>query len=423
MIVRSSTLKKARKTYDQICSSHSLNLSLVEYAKRLNMDENKQKLPWIEIHKQAKSALDVWKKRNNQSTPSTLVDEYVTDYAFLNEKLEKELCKVLEHWHINHSLDKTEKDTFQMHSEYLLKFAKNSSEAKNWFSQHVRLVDLAKTCVDDIASYGYGLEIKGPEDSSLQSFDTLIQAFSNSDCDQLLEVIVRCISNSSYTEALRDLSKSNASTLNLTQHFLLVTCPDYTLTCDKDKSHLQKLLKNMRHDYVELLTHFLSNIGKWTDTVVLCLLYLIRFILSDSGSLSLEEKCDIQEAMVTSLLKQPFSSSNNEEARITVIHAVLDVLLEITRSDNELLGKLKKHTTNDNDKLLKILKQISDDNSNERAQLHAFELLSSLMPEEEFVRANDSAMVTELFVKNFNEALEDNKDRAVEGLIRGLKGL
>ena len=417
MTVRSSTLKKLRKTYDQICLSHSFDSSLVEYAKHINMDE---------IHKQAKSALDVWKKGNNQSTlssppPSNLADEYVTDYAFLNEQLEKELCKVLEHWHINHSLDKTQKDTFQEHSEYLLKFTKNNSEAKNWFSQHIRLLDLVKTCVDDIASYGYGLEIKGPEDSSIQSFDTLIQALSNSDCDQLLDVIIRCISNSSYTEALRHLSKSNASTLNLTQHFLLITCPDYTLTCDKDKSHLQKLLEHMRHDYAEMLTHFLSNIGKWTDSVVLCLLYLIRFILSDSDSLSLEKKCDIQEALVTILLKQPFSSSNNEEARITVVHAVLDVLLEIIRSDKKLLDTLKKHTT-DNDKLLEILKQISNDNSNERAQLHAFELLSFLMPEEEFVRANDSAMVTELFVKNFNEALEDNKDRTVEDLIQGLKG-
>jgi hypothetical protein len=44
------------------------------------------------------------------------------------------------------------------------------------------------------------------------------------------------------------------------------------------------------------------------------------------------------------------------------------------------------------------------------------------MPEEEFVKANDSAKVTELFVKNFNEALEDSKDRTVEDLIQGLKG-
>jgi hypothetical protein len=388
------------------------------------MDENKQTLLWDEVQKQAKSALDVWKKRNNQltsSSSSTSVDEYVVDYAFLNEQLEKELCKILEYWHTNHSLDKTQKDKFREYSEYLLKFAKNNSEAKNWFSQDVKLLDLAKKCVGDIASHGYGLEIKGTEDSSLESFDRLIQAFSNSDCDQLLDIIVQCISNSSYKETLYNLSKSNASTLSLTQHFLLITCPDYILTFDRDKSHLQKLLEHMLHDYKELLTHFLPNIGKWTDAVTLCLLYLIRLILSDSSSLPLEEKRDIQEALVKILLKQPLSSSSNEEEHITAIHAVLNVLLEIIRSDHKLLGKLKEHTADDN-KLLEILKQISDDNRNETAQLHAFELLSLLMPEEEFVKANDSAKVTELFVKNFNEALEDSKDRRVEDLIQGLKG-
>jgi hypothetical protein len=388
------------------------------------MDENKQTLLWDEVQKQAKSALDVWKKRNNQltsSSPSTPVDEYVADYAFLNEQLEKELCKILEDWHTNHSLDKTQKDTFREYSEYLLKFNKNNSEAKNWFSQHVKLLDLAKKCVDDIASHGYYLEIKGTEDPNLESFDRLIQAFSNSDCDQLLDNIVQCISNSSYKETLYNLSKSNASTLSLTEHFLLVTCPDYILTCDKDKSYLQKLLEHMQHDYAELLTHFLPNIEKWTDTVVLCLLYLIRFVLSDPSSLSLEEKRDIQEALVKILLKQPLSSSNNEEERSTAIHAVLNILLEIIRSENKLLGELKKHTADDN-KLIEILEQLSDDNRNEMAQLHAFELLSLLMPEEEFVRANDPAKVTELFVKNFNEALEDNKDQKVEDLIQGLKG-
>jgi hypothetical protein len=388
------------------------------------MQEDKHKALWNEVQKQAKSALNVWKKRNNElisSSPSALINEHADEQAFLNEQLPKELCEILEYWHTNHSLDKTEKDTFREYSEYLLKFAKNNSEATQWFNQQMKLTDLARKCADDIASHGYYLDIKGTEDPSIESFDKLIQAFTNSDFDQLLDIIVRCISNRSYNETLYNLGKNNASALSLTQQFLLVTCPDYILTCDRNKSHLRKLLEHMLNHYAVLFTHFLPNIEKWTDTVVLCLLYPIRFILSDPSALPLEKKRHIQEALVTILLKQPLSDSNHEEERITLVHAVLSVLLEIVRSDHKLLGELKKQTT-DNNKLLGILKQLSDDNHNEKVQLHAFELVSFLVPEEEFVRANDSAKVTELFVKNFNEALEDNKDRTAEDLIQGLKG-
>lgn len=388
------------------------------------MPQEKHKALWDEVQKQAKSGLDVWKKRNSESissSSSALMNGHVDEQAFLNEKLPKELCEILEYWHTNHSLDKTQKDTFGEYSEYLLKFSKNNSEATKWFSQQMKLTDLAKKCADDIASHGYYLDIKGTEDPNIESFDKLIQAFTNSDSDQLLDTIVRCISNDSYNETLYKLGKDNASALSLTQQFLLVTCPDYILTCDRDESHLQKHLEHMQNRYAELFTHFLPNIEKWTDTVVLCLLYPIRFVLYDPSVLTLEEKRHIQEALVTILLKQPLSDSNHEEERIMLVHVSLSVLLEMVRSEPKLLGELKKQAT-DNDKLLVILKQLSDDKRNEKVQLHAFELVSFLVPEEEFARTNDSAKVTELFVKNFNEALEDNKDQTAGDLIQGLKG-
>jgi regulator of RNase E activity RraB len=121
------------------------------------------------------------------------------------------------------------------------------------------------------------------------------------------------------------------------------------------------------------------------------------------------------------LLTRPLSDSNQEEKRVTLIHTTLNILLEIVRSEHKLLGELKKQTTEDN-KLLKVLKQLSGDNRNEKVQLKAFELTFLLVPEEEFEKENGSAKVTELFVKNFNEALEDNKDRKAEELMEGLKG-
>ncbi|CAF4017610.1 unnamed protein product [Adineta steineri] len=389
------------------------------------MDDNKQKSVWNDVQKQAKTTLDMWKKRNSQLTSSslsTLTDKQVDKDTFLNEELPKKLCEILDYWHTNHSLDKTQKDTFQECSEYLLEVSKNNSELIQWFNQQGKLIDLVKQCCDDIASHGYYLDIKGTEDPNIGSFDRLIQAFTNSNYDQLLDVISRCIFNRLYNETLYNIGKTNASTLSLTQQFLLVTCPDYILTCDQNKSQLRKFLEYMLPHYAELFTHFLPNIEKWTDTVVLCLLYPIRAILSDSNSLPLEEKRLIQEALITILVKQPLSNSNYKEEHITLVYATLNVLLEIVRSEHKLLGEMKKETA-DNSKLLEILKQLSTDKQNEKVQLHALELLSFLVPEKEFLKTNDSAKVTELFAKNFNEALEDNKDRTVDDLMQGLKGL
>lgn len=389
------------------------------------MDENKKKSSWDDAQKQAKSALDVWRKRNNQQHPSAsssiFSDEQVNKDVFLNELLPGKLCEILESWHINHSFDKTQSDTFQQCSEYLLEYTKSDSEATKWFDKQTKLVDLVKKCADDIASLDYHLDTKGPEDSNLESFDRLIQALTNSSCDQLLDVICRCIRNNSYKETLYNVVKNNVSSLTSTQQFLLITCPDYILTCDKDRIELQKLFDHMLPNYAELFTSFLPNIQKLTDTVALCLLYPLRFILYDASSLSLEDKRLTQEALVAIISKQPLSEDSDDEGRITLVHIALNILLEIVRSDHTLLSELKKKAANDS-KLKEILQQLSDGNFDEKMQLHAFELLSFLVSEEEFVKTNDSAKVTELFVKNFNEALEDNKDETAEDLIQGLKG-
>ncbi|CAF1217778.1 unnamed protein product [Adineta ricciae] len=388
------------------------------------MDENKYKSSYDDARKQTKTALDAWKKRNTQSTSSSsslFVDDQVNKRAFLNEKLADKLNEVLESWHNNHSLDTTQKDTFQQCSEYLLEYTKNDSEATQWLNQQAKLTDLARKCADDIAAQGHFLDIKGTEDPNLESFDKLIQAFTQSDFDPLLDATRQCISNRTYKETLYNVGKNNSSTLNFTQRFLLLTCPDYVLTCDNDKSHSRKLLEDMLPNYTELFTHFLPNIDKWTDTVCLCLLYPIQFILSDTSSLSVDEKQLIQEELVTILVKQPLSKDQHEEGRVALVNTALIVLLEIVRSDHKLLGELKKRTADDN-KLIENLKQISTNNSDEKMQLRAFELLSLLVPEES-MKADDTTKATELFVKNFNEALEDNEDQRAEDLMKGLKGL
>lgn len=387
------------------------------------MDGKKDKLLWDDVQKESKKLLNGWKLSKNQSpalSPSALTDN-IDEETFLNELVLKELNSILQHWHTHHSLDNNQKDTFKKYTDYLSYFSNNNNEAATWLDEQTTLIDLVKKCADDIASNGYYLDIKETEDPNLKSYDSLIQIFTDLECDQLLDVIVRCVSSRFYTDTLYQLGNVNASTLTLTQQFLLVTCPDYILTCDRQKSYCEKILEYLLPHYTELFGHFLPNIEKWTDTVVLCLLYPIRFILSDSSSFPLDQKLGIQEALIMILFKKPITGSNVEQEHTTLVHTVLRVLIQLVLSDPKLLSELKTQTADDT-KLLDILKQLSNDTRNEMLQLSALELLSLLVPEETFTETNGAAKATSLIVKNFNEAVEKGKDSTANEILEGLIG-
>lgn len=387
------------------------------------MSDGKDRLLWDEVQKESKRVLNGWKLRKRQSstlsTPSVLADT-INEKMFLNEHLSKQLSEILEDWHTHRSLNENQKDTFRKCAQSLLNLAKDSNEAKKWINEHGRLIESIKKCAEDVASRGYYLNIDGTEDSNLESYDSLIQAFSDGECDQLLDVIVQCVTSRFYLDTLYHIGDANASTLTLTQQFLLITCPDYILTCDRDKSHCVKLLEHMLPHYTKLFALFLPNIEQWTDTVVLCLLYPIRYILADSSSFPLDTKISIQAAMITILFKKPVTGPNVDQEYITLVHTVLRALFQFVRCDPKLLSALKKETISDK-KLLDILKQLSNDTRHEKLQWSALELLSLLMPEEEFTKANDSAKLTSLFVRNFNEAVGTGKDSKADELLQGLK--
>ncbi|CAF4678324.1 unnamed protein product [Rotaria sp. Silwood1] len=186
----------------------------------------------------------MWKKRNNQisfSSLSTLVDKDVDEQVFLNEDFSKELCDILEYWHDNRSLNQNQQDKFRKYSQYLLNVTKNNGEATQWLNQQTRLTDLAKKCADDIASHGYYLDIEGTEDPNLQSFDWLIQAYTNTECDQLIDIIVRCVSNRFYTKTLYnlDLVHSDDIKQEIVEQYALPSIIQYTKKATNDPAPLE----------------------------------------------------------------------------------------------------------------------------------------------------------------------------------------
>jgi len=183
------------------------------------MYDKKDDLCWDEVQKESKRVLDGWKLRNKQSPASatSALADNTDDKTSFNEHVSKELSSILQHWHTHRSLDNNQKDTFQKYTDYLVNFSNTNNEAAIWLNEQTTLIDLIKKCADDIASNGYYLGIKTTEDPNLKSYDSLIQVFTNLECDQLLDVIVRCVSTRFYTDTLYQLGDTNASTLTLTQ--------------------------------------------------------------------------------------------------------------------------------------------------------------------------------------------------------------
>ncbi|CAF4380871.1 unnamed protein product, partial [Rotaria sordida] len=152
------------------------------------------------------------------------------------------------------------------------------------------------------------------------SFDWLIQAFENVQCKQLLDMLVKCVTSRFYVDALRGLNEGKASSLSVTEHFLLVTCPNYIVTCDRDKTSSSKIAKQMLNRYDELLSDFLPHIKQWTTSVMLCLFYPIKFVLSFIPSLPYEQRKPMYDIILIILLNTSTKDSHAEGPRSKVIY-------------------------------------------------------------------------------------------------------
>lgn len=367
------------------------------------------------------SVVDVCKSYNEQSSPATISDQQLREHPFFQTYLAKELGAVLEYWLSDGTLDDRQKDIFRECSAFLLKSSKASSNINQWLKEQKELIDLAAKCVNEIASYGYYIGIGGTEDPSLESFDWLLQALERAQCIQLLDTLTKCVTGRYYVDALYRLSDVNASVLTITQYFLLVTCPNYILKCDKDKRHCAEIVKQMLPTYGEIFAHFLPHIKQWTIPVLLSLVYPIKFILSGTQYLQLEEKKLIYQIASTILLDKSITDLDSEQGRRALIHTSLSLLVELLRLDGNLLHHCKNQIKEQSD-LLDTFKQFAQKDENGTVQLKALELVGLLVPEETFFKAENTEKVTGLYVKNLSAAVQDGKTDKADEILAGLRG-
>ncbi|CAF4975118.1 unnamed protein product, partial [Rotaria sp. Silwood1] len=212
----------------------------------------------------ATDVMNTCKTQATQDSSSIENNEQFQQHPIFQKYLPKQLCQVLEHWLSDGKLDEDEKQIFRTCAEFLLQSTKTDSNAKQWISLQTELISWTEKCLNEIGAYGYYIGIGGLEDPNLESFDWLIQAFGNVQCKQLLDVLVKCVTSRFYIDALHRLNKTDASSLSVTEHFLLITCPNYIVTCDCDKSYSFKIANKMLDHYDDLLAYFLPYIKQWT---------------------------------------------------------------------------------------------------------------------------------------------------------------
>jgi hypothetical protein len=368
------------------------------------------------------TVLDICKNYNEQDPSPTITDEQLNNHPFFTKYFSTELSNILQQWFTEGSLDENQKEIFQVCSQFLLKLTKTDSNTKQWLNQQTELINLTEQCLNEIGAYGYYIGIDAVEDSSLESLDSVIQAFEHVQCQQLLEVLAKCITSRFYTDAFYRLSNDNASFLTITQRFLLITCPNYIITCDTEKAQCLKIVTKMLISYDELFAEFLPHIEDWDIPVMSTLIYPIKLTLAVIRLLTLEQKQFIYQVILTILLNKSTIKPNIEQMQLALVYTSLCLLIDVMRSDKDLIDHLKNKTEKKSD-LIVVLNNLSTNEYSDIIRLKALALVSLLVTEEEFLAEDKTKEVTGLFVKNFTEALEDGKTKEVNEILSGLRGI
>ena len=367
------------------------------------------------------TALDVCRRYNEQSGSSAIGDQQFFEHDSFRTDLASELAAILEHWFSDGSLDDSQQEKFRAFAELLRTVSKTSPNSKKWLSEQTALIEWTDKCLNEIAAHGYYVGTGTDEDPSLDSFDWLLQAFGNIRCQALLETLAKCVASRFYTDAMYRLSDANGLTLTNTQHFLLATCPQYLLDSDRDKSHCGNIVTSMLGTYGEIFAHFLPLIQRWTMPMMLALVYPIKFILACVHNLSSDEKQAIYELILSILVNGNASELDNTHVHTILLHASLCLLIELIRSNKKLLKDAKSEIEKKS-VLATILDDLAKKSSHNKLRLKAVELLSLLVPEEEFLKENNPEQVTGLFVENFTKALDDGRTEKADQILSGLKG-
>ncbi|CAF4163839.1 unnamed protein product [Rotaria sp. Silwood2] len=181
----------------------------------------------------------------------------------------------------------------------------------------------------------------------------------------------------------------------------------------------------MLSTYFTLLQLPCHELSEWRELWPLYLIIPLRLIAFNIYSVELSEK-DTFKWISIEILKHGLISTNSKSNEgdvgwTSLVHSALRILLEITRSEPQLLNELRE----DKESLAKILdtlRQLSNDIQNEAVQLQAFELIVLIVPEEEL---SQSVNTKQKFDESMTvENVDDEKHKELrKELFYGLKSV
>ncbi|CAF4151303.1 unnamed protein product [Rotaria sp. Silwood2] len=371
-------------------------------------------------------------------------------HRFFALKFFPRVNQILEQWSKNDRtmLNKNDSTTLRHASNLILQM---SDSMNNQLENNKALLDTIKICLNNISTFGYYImKLNQEEDSNLVSFDCIVQTYGNIKCRALVESISRCATSRFSEDALFGIC---GLPLNNTEHFLLVTCPDYVLKCDEENGKYAHFIFDQMHfQYSKVFRCPYGDISDLINNYSVCLVSPLRLIAFAIRSLDLSEKQSFKDIAIKILEYGWINlNSNSNENKFTwkkLVHSCLKILLEIGRSVPQLLNDIHENQESFT-KLLDTLLKLSNDQENEYVQLQACELIALIVSEEQFSRIVDikkvqilifykeiivmilsfTYQVIELFMKKFIEAVEnesiDNKEynASAEELLYGLKNI
>ncbi|CAF4968060.1 unnamed protein product [Rotaria sp. Silwood1] len=281
-----------------------------------------------------------------------------------------------------------------------------SDSKNNQLENNTALLDTIKICLNNIVSYGYYIKKSNQEeDFNLASFDCLIQAYGKIKCRALLEPVLHCAKSRFAEDALSGI---RGLPLNNTEHFLLVTCPDYVLNCDEENGkYAHSIFDQMHTQYAKVFGCPYGDISDLVDNYSPCLVSPLRLMAFAMRSLEFNEKQSFKDIAMKILecgwinLKSNSNESNFIWKKL--VDSSLKILLEIGRSAPQLFNGIHENKESFT-KLLDSLLKLSNDQEDENDQLQLFELIALIVSEEQFSRIVDINKV-QIFIFIFYEEI------------------
>jgi hypothetical protein len=193
------------------------------------------------------------------------------------------------------------------------------------------------------------------------------------------------------------------SSLSITQHFLFMTCSDYVLRFDEPNGkYVCSILDRNSFGYSNILNENLRNVNNWTKYHFIYSSLFLRIIASGIRSLDpniMQWFVDIAAKILGhDTITFNLNSRETEILWMSIIHSALRILLEISRSTLHLLNQIR-----DDEKffqkILDMLQDLSKNDQDENIRLQSLELISIIVPDEQFSQMFDMDKVCLIFIQ------------------------